>query len=192
MSNFPRTNPLRDVPWMSKEAKRIVSKGLEAAARWEEMEADVEEFLLYRKPFITVAAERRAKEVVPAIITAPVEQIEDSQWTYTFQEVERNGIGYGGGWLHDPFRHASSAQGITAYNLAEREIPGDFHGSGVNVSHLPKDSEGMPLFKLKPVPVGRIVYGRLLTWIDPDEETIREFWFDFQNVPDGVCEGEPL
>ena len=109
-----------------------------------------------------------------ALNAAPI-----TKWSYTFTEVQKATLGYGG-WATKANGHAG-----VAYNSIEDMNDGaGVQGNGVDVDNL--DTAEFT-FAIQPAPADVIVrmYRVLLTVLDNETP---EHWFQYENGVDGECD----
>lgn len=87
-------------------------------------------------------------------------------WTYTVNQVTWSGSDW-----------TAVVTGLTAYNTIEHQLT-PIHGSGVDVTNLPKNFSGTALFAVMPAAVGAVVLGSYSGGV---------LWFQYENAVDGTC-----
>lgn len=117
------------------------------------------------------------REIRYGTITGGGQDGSNKRWIYTFAEVEKTSVGYGG-WT-------TKSGGVTgsAYNRVE-DMNGasGLYGNGVDSANL----TGM--MDIQRAPNGVIVRLDIVRGVDGDAAPITEYWFDYENGIDGDCE----
>ena len=118
-------------------------------------------------------------------------------WTYSWEELEKTAIAYGGwttksGGMFGTYAVASGGETTEegfdrgpAYNTIENmNADSGLVGAGVDVDGLDTDYF---TFVLKEIPIGAIVWMRPVPCV-VDEVEVTEYWFSAWNAVDGACD----
>lgn len=110
-----------------------------------------------------------------------------TQWTYSFDEVEKTSAGYGGWDVLEGGRMGSDEAYNSLEDMNPEVDPGGVMGNGVVLANLDYDGDDTFEFSLQPAPINAIVRMHAVGFLSGSTQ-YTEYWFAYENGTDGVCD----